>query len=68
MTYVEYAVVGLLVAVAAVYAAWRLRRALQGREGCSFMSGEGSPCERCPGACAGDSSHHEGHEAREEKH
>ncbi len=51
MSYLEYAVVGLLVVAAAIYAAWRLRRALQGREGCSFMSGDGPPCENCPGAC-----------------
>jgi hypothetical protein len=53
MSYLEYIVVGLLVAAAAVYAFWRLRRALKGREGCSFMSGDGPPCEHCPGACSG---------------
>ena len=64
--YMEYAVVGILVAAAAVYAFYRLRRALQGREGCSFTTGDGSPCQHCPGACGKDPSHHEGHEERQE--
>ncbi len=54
MEYVEYAVVGLLVLAATAYAALRVRRALQGRGGCSFMSGGGdsSPCAHCPGVCS----------------
>ncbi len=61
MEYVEYAIVGLLVLVAGIYAALRIRRALQGRCDCIFMrdnddgdsagAGGSSPCANCRTVC-----------------
>jgi hypothetical protein len=65
VSWLEYIIVGCLVTVAAVYAFWRLRRGLRGREGCSFMSGDGLPCQRCPGTCERQEINHEEHEAHE---
>ncbi|MHC4915901.1 MAG: hypothetical protein ACYTGB_10455 [Planctomycetota bacterium] len=49
MQVIEWIVVGLLVAAAAAYAAWRGWGALKGRGGCAFISGDGPPCANCPG-------------------
>jgi hypothetical protein len=61
MEYAEYAIVGLLVLAAGIYAVLRIRRALQGRCDCVFMrnndegggdrTGSGSPCANCRTLC-----------------
>lgn len=53
MEYVEYVLVGSLVAIALGYAVWRIRRAFQGKDGCGCaFSGSDSPppCAKCPAA------------------
>jgi len=50
MVYVEYVVVGLLIATSVVYAGLRIRRALRGEGGCAFMNGGGGAgCGSCGG-------------------
>jgi len=53
----EYVIVGILVAAAAAYAAWRLHRALAGKGcGCAFSDEKGSACGECPETCAKEES------------
>ncbi len=48
----EYALVGILVAAAAGYAVYRIRRAFQGKDGCgcAFANSDVPPCAKCPAA------------------
>ena len=53
MDYVEYILVGALVAIALGYAVWRLRRAFQGKDGCgcAFSGSDAPPCAKCAENC-----------------
>ncbi len=49
MNYLEYFIIGLLVAVAGGYALWKSWRVLSGKDscGCAFRGGESGGCNSC---------------------